>query len=249
MKKGILCLPDFRVANWLPCRVQRSTSAWALLPQDLVVSVIKQLIADGDKAAAANLRRACKAWRTASKQYPAALICKELTKLRDMYNAFPQAASLQLSIATCTAEDLQPINACTQLTSIECKRVLQPERDAANYFKPDFTYLPDSLKSLTAENMTPYSSNQNLSNVTYLEYYATMPMPGSHRAVSSLLQSLPGLQVGYTSGHIYKHLILPMCYLQVVSKPACAAAYAEEKAILHCSRIQGNMYMHFESRS
>ena len=185
----------------LTCRTQTQTETWADLSQDLVVKVIHHLIEDGDKAAAANMRRACKDWYRACSKYPAALTCKGLASLRKLCDAFPLAASMQLKIKACTAEDLQPLSACTQLTKIVFEHVLDFDTEAARTFKPDFTYLPESLKALSLENTTPYSRSKSLSNVTQLKHCASMPSDDNQSAMICLLRGLPGLQVGNSQPH------------------------------------------------
>lgn len=194
----------------LTCRTQRQTEIWADLSQDLVIRVIHHLVEDCDKAAAANMRRACKDRYRASSKYPAALTCKGLASLRKLCDAFSLAASMQLKIKACTAEDLQPLNACTQLTKVVYEHVLDFDTEAARTFKPDLTYLPESLRTLSLEYTTPYSRSKSLSNVTQLKHCASMPSDDTQSAMICLLHGPPGLQVENSRTHpskleIFKH--------------------------------------------
>lgn len=184
--------------SWLSAGMHRPRrSRWAELPLELVLLLIRKLVAaaGNDFSAVSDFRGACRAWRAACSQYPAELRCRRLEDLGKLCTAFPQVVALQIPGSDCSARDLEPLSACHQLTRLIFEKApLDMEIDEWRQDDPlDLQHLPNSLRELSLASVIPASNSfGNLGNVTHV---SCRPEEEQQEGFLILLQELPGLRV------------------------------------------------------
>lgn len=168
---------------------------WADLPPDILLLIIQKLITlpGNDFKAVADLRRTCRAWRATCSQYPATLLSRSTANVSQLCHTFPQLASISLTYPPCTAEQLQSLICCKQLTSLGLTHHSLVDSHGKEAEPQVPRYLRKSLQDMfLLKNQPICCSNKYPSSVTHSSCSNTS---GSQEDSTTLLQCLPQLKV------------------------------------------------------